>query len=979
MWIAAQLLQTDTSAKEFVREGIEAANAGGGHHMHAGTLHSASHDPVASPRHADHEASESGRDAVLAGPASAPTPVGGGMNASGERDAVLLGAFLRSIRSIVRLRSERDLWDQLGLLLAAHSPATWSAVLARDVNTGDFRTRGGALAHGPAKSILLTDEITTLALDVMANGRPGSHVVLTPEPSFTVFLPVVATERQSFVLLAGHLGADPIPHEWLDAYLALVGLAGTVVDRLRAEQKIAAHEAYLEEVVRQRTADLAAAERQNETDRRQTEEALTEARERLAVTLRSIGDAVIATDTNGRVTLVNRAVEELTGWSQVEAEGKSLFEIFRIIDENTGLPAADPVRAVCETGSVVGLSSHAALLSRDGAVHAVADTAAPILGPRGDTRGVVLVFRDVTEARQAKLERDATVELFRILHSSATGPELVQGVTRFFENQSRCDSVRVRLQGGRECPYYQSRLSSGQLQDGAGRHDVHTTGATGDYARGEIFRCTCGYAVSGVFNRGGTFFTSGGTVWMNKRTPRFRSEGEEDVPGDAPVCDVEAFESSAFFPLRSGGECLGLLELKDRRKDRFSSVEIQAYERLVGHVAPALGKLRAEEAVRASEAALRDADRRKDEFLAVLSHELRNPLAPIRQSLYIMDRVPPGAEQARKAQEIIERQVGHLTRLVDDLLDVTRINRGKIRIQRDRLELGELVRRTIEDHRQTFVTSGIQFDWRFPSEPIWLNADRTRIAQVVGNLLGNAAKFTSAGGRVDLTLERDATTAVLRVQDTGEGITPDMLERLFQPFSQAGQTLARSRGGLGLGLALVKWLVELHGGSVAASSKGTGQGAEFTVRIPIADVAGQEALLGAGNRTGRHRLLVIEDNLDAAESLKQALELMGHHVAVAHDGLQGLVTALEFRPDLLLCDIGLPEVDGFEVARRFLADPQLRRVVLVALTGYARPEDRRRAVQAGYTRLLAKPLTVEALERVLDELLGSFQTEMESV
>jgi PAS domain S-box-containing protein len=364
---------------------------------------------------------------------------------------------------------------------------------------------------------------------------------------------------------------------------------------------------------------------------------------------------------------------------------------------------------------------------------------------------------------------------------------------------------------------------------------------------------------------------------------------------------------------------------------------------------------------------LRESDRRKDEFLAVLSHELRNPLAPIRTSLHVLERTDPGSEQGRRAQAVIDRQVTHLTRLVDDLLDVTRISRGKIQLRRERIELGEVARRTMDDYRVSFEASGIALEGRFGSEYFWVNADATRMAQVIGNLLGNAAKFTPRGGKVEVSLQRGGPQVVVCVRDTGFGIAPEMIGRLFEPFTQAPQDLDRNRGGLGLGLALVKGLVELHGGTVDAASEGPGRGAEFTIRLPL------EAPPEKGTRAARpraaqaRRVLVIEDNVDAADSLKQLLEISGHDVQVAYDGPTGLEVAKRFRPDVVLCDIGLPGMSGYEVAHAFRADGDLRSARLVALTGYAAPEDKQRVAEAGFAEHVAKPPSAEIIERVVDD------------
>ncbi len=373
------------------------------------------------------------------------------------------------------------------------------------------------------------------------------------------------------------------------------------------------------------------------------------------------------------------------------------------------------------------------------------------------------------------------------------------------------------------------------------------------------------------------------------------------------------------------------------------------------------------------EEALREADRRKNEFLAVLSHELRNPLAPIRNSTYILEHCEPGGDQAKRALEVIDRQAAQLAHLVDDLLDVTRITRNKIQLQRHTLELNELVRHTVEDHRTLFDRADVRVEFHPTSRPMSVSADRNRLVQVIGNLLQNAAKFTGRDGETRITISADATErrAVIQVADTGVGMTPELVARLFQPFSQADSTLDRSKGGLGLGLALAKGLVELHGGNITARSAGLGQGAEFVVRLPLAmdDAVAPQA--GASASKGRRRVLIIEDNVDAADSLRDVLGFGEHDVEVAYNGPQGIAKAKEFRPDVVFCDIGLPSMDGFEVARAFRADEALKGVFLVALSGYALPEDVARAQAAGFDRHLAKPTSLEKLEEVLESRPGS--------
>ena len=369
-----------------------------------------------------------------------------------------------------------------------------------------------------------------------------------------------------------------------------------------------------------------------------------------------------------------------------------------------------------------------------------------------------------------------------------------------------------------------------------------------------------------------------------------------------------------------------------------------------------------------AEEALREADRRKDEFLAMLAHELRNPLAPIRNSVQVLKLLGLPDARLELARDMIDRQVTHLARLVDDLLDVSRITRGKILLRKERLDLVPLVRSAVEDHRALLEGTGLELSAQLPNGPVSVAGDPTRLAQVVGNLLHNANKFTDAGGRVSVRLEADGGAAVLSVRDTGIGMDADMLARLFEPFSQADRSLARSRGGLGLGLALVKGLAELHGGGVRASSPGAGWGSEFVVRLPLADAgAGAARLAGAAAGGGPSlRVLIIEDNHDTAESLRLMLTLSGHEAAVAYTGRAGLEAARGFRPEVVLCDIGLPGgMDGYAIARALRADPELFRVVAVALSGYGQEEDQRKARQAGFDHHLTKPARPEELERVL--------------
>jgi PAS domain S-box-containing protein len=367
-----------------------------------------------------------------------------------------------------------------------------------------------------------------------------------------------------------------------------------------------------------------------------------------------------------------------------------------------------------------------------------------------------------------------------------------------------------------------------------------------------------------------------------------------------------------------------------------------------------------------TEEALREAGRRRDEFLAMLSHELRNPLAPITSGLYILEHAAAGGDQARRAVDVIARQTAQLSSLVNQLLDATRLSRSRIELSKRRLDLNQVVGRTIEDHRSLFEQAGVRLEFRSAESPVVLEGDATRLGQVVGNLLQNAAKFTSKGGLASVRVGLEGETATIRVRDDGAGIARDMMDQLFQPFMQGQQTLDRTKGGLGLGLALAKGIVELHGGTVAAASAGPGAGAEFVVRLPTATGPVVSPRQHSAPRvTKRQRILVIEDNLDSASTLREALELLGHETTVAHTGPEGIECARACLPDVILCDIGLPGMDGYSVGRAIRNDSTLKGVRLVALSGYALPEDLERAERAGFDAHLPKPADIEELAALI--------------
>jgi PAS domain S-box-containing protein len=833
------------------------------------------------------------------------------------------------------------------------------------------------------------------------------------------------------------------------------------------------------------------------TNRKKAEAQRQAAEERLLVTLRSIGDAVMATDTDGRVRLMNRVAEKLTGWSETEARGLPLGEVIHLVDEELGAEAENPERKVIERGATVGWAKNKVLVARDGRRIAIADNAAPVQSDTG-LLGVVRVFRDVTAARAADRERELTLEFLRLVNANARMEDLIKASVAFFRERSGCSAVGLRLKAGEHYPYYETSGFPNEFlsHENDLRARDHLGNVLYDSSGNPGLECRCGNVICARVEPREVSLTEAGSFWTNdsgQPPPKAAEPGSGRTIRN--YCHVAGYASVALIPLFVGGDRLGLLQFNDRRKGVFTPETIALWERLASHLAVALARCIAVEALLQSETryrvlfenlldgfahcmmlydeqghptdfvhldvneafkkltgfadvagkratelvpdfrtaapqlfdvfarvartgrperiqffftplalwlnvsayspgpghfialvddittrkrvevereqlveALREADQHKNQFLATLSHELRNPLAPIKNSLHILERVAPDGDQARRAKDVIERQVEQLSRLVSDLLDVTRISRGKVQLERRRLELNDLARHVIEDHRSLFERSELDLHQRLSPIPLFVYADWNRVAQVIGNLLQNAAKFTPRGGNVQVSVSNEpaVSRAIIRVSDDGIGMAPEILARLFNPFMQAEVSLDRSKGGLGLGLALVKSLVEQHGGSVEAHSAGLGQGSEFTVRLPLdltevrADVRAPIVIRGV-----RRRVLVIEDNIDAAESLSEVLQFDEHEVALAYNGPDGIAKARTFRPDFILCDIGLPGMDGYEVARVLRADPSLKDTFLVALSGYALPEDLVRSREAGFDRHIAKPPSLNALEELL--------------
>ena len=691
-------------------------------------------------------------------------------------------------------------------------------------------------------------------------------------------------------------------------------------------------------------------------------EELLQQREWFEVTLSSIGDAVITTDLQCNVTFLNPVAEAMTGWTLDEARGKPLTTVFHVIDEQTLLPIENPVHRVLQENRVVGLANHAALVRRDGNSIAIEDSAAPIRDLKGDLAGAVMVFHDVAERRRSDAAMREETRVLEILNRTGTAIAgeldlglLVQTVT----------DAATQISGAKFGAFFYNVI------DAAGESFLlfSLSGAPREaFEKFGLPRNTP------VFNH--TFIGIGPVRSADiTQDPRY---GQMAPHHGMPKGHLPVRSYLAVPVVARSGEVLGGLFFGHPERDVFTERAERLVLGVASQAAIAIDNARLFDAAQReiasrerAEAALREADRRKDEFLATLAHELRNPLAPIRQAAQISRSSGASDEQKSLSHDVIGRQVLHMSMLLDDLLDISRITRGTLQLRPVACDLATVIDSAVETARPLIDAKGHLFRSEVPAEACTLMADPLRLAQVFANLLTNAAKYTDPGGHISLPAECTEDSVTVYVSDTGIGIPPEAQAQVFEMFAQVQSSQDRSDGGLGIGLALTKGLVEMHGGRIEVSSAGLAAGSEFTVHLPrpaiqrsASPVPNRQPV--RGNRS--QRILIADDNRDAAETLKMILQIEGHDVLVAHDGEAAVAAFASFRPEVAVLDIGMPKLNGYDVARRLRQSSSDRALTLVAVTGWGQDSDKLRAQEAGFDHHFTKPMDPDELIALLPSM-----------
>jgi PAS domain S-box-containing protein len=750
------------------------------------------------------------------------------------------------------------------------------------------------------------------------------------------------------------------------------------------------------------------------------------------VTLSAIGDAVLTTDPEGRVTYMNPVAETLTGWVAGEAHGRPLEEVCRVVNEETRKAIKQPVRKVIETGVVRGMANHTLLIAKDGTERPIDDSAAPVRDEAGDLIGVVMVFRDISEQRRRERAvrdaldyadriidtvRDPLIVLdaeLRVLSASRSfyevfgvGPEETEGRLIYELGTGQWDIPQLRtlledilLKGSsfRDFEVEQSlegigrrrMLLNGRKVDRPGSdselillaiEDITPTWRAGvDFADNrERYRVIVEGATSfAIF----TFDTNGVITSWNRGAEMMLGYGEAEILGRnfrvifTPE-DIEARQAAREmrtaaaegralderWHVKKGGERFWAQGLVMPLKD--DAGETRGFLKIIRDMTE---QRQLEDALKARTAELEEADIHKNEFLAMLAHELRNPLAAIRNAVTLAARSGT-REDLEWSRDVTARQVKNFAHLIDDLLDVSRITQGKIQLRKEVVDAAPILRHAVEAVRPMVEDRKHELLLSFTSTDLRIEADPTRLEQMLVNLLTNAAKYTPSGGRIQLIAGVEGGEFVCRVRDNGVGISPELLPRMFDLFAQADRSLARSEGGLGIGLTLVRSLAELHGGTITATSDGPDRGSEFVLRLPSTlspTAPGLDLPDGPEKIPPRGlRVLVVDDNVDTANGMAKLFRLSGHAVRVAHSGPDAIAAAREHGPEVVILDIGLPGMDGYDVAALLRREEGTREAVIIAVSGYGEEQARSRSGEAGFNHHLIKPVNFETLLTVM--------------
>ncbi len=769
-------------------------------------------------------------------------------------------------------------------------------------------------------------------------------------------------------------------------------------------------------------------------NRTQAAELLAQQTNQLKTTIASIGDGVITTDNQGVITNLNPVAESLSGWPVSEAIGQPLDEVFRIISEDTRQSVANPAQRALAEGITVGLANHTLLIAKDGTERPIDDSAAPIRDGLGEILGCVLVFRDVTERREQENRLRESRQQFEQI--ADTMPQMVwttrpDGYCEYFNRRwyeyfgtTPEESLGYSWIGSLhpdDVEVTQDRWNHSLLTGDPYEVEYRFRSKTGEYRwflnRGHPVRDESGAITQ--------WFGTCTDIEELKQAQKDRNNFVRLANNALDFISMSDGEGNLFYINPAGKNKIGLsdrleqtaislgdlffAEDRDRMINKFlplvwatgtgtTDVRLQPltsadpiwmrYSATVikndkgqpaglAVISQDMSKRRQlEENLRQMASDLSEANQRKDEFLATLAHELRNPLAPIRNGLKIMRQSPDNPKRIEQVRAMMDRQIAQMVRLVDDLLDVSRVSRGSFELSQEKVELAAIIEQAIETSLPVVEAAGHELRMALPQPSVYLYADAVRLIQVFSNLINNASKYSEPGGTITISAKRSEQAVglpaevVVSVKDTGIGIAADMLPKIFDMFTQVEGALARSQGGLGIGLTLVKRLVERHQGSVEAVSSGIGQGSEFIVRLPV--VEGSEAPLPSADDAGAvesdRRILIVDDNEDSAFTLEMLFEITGDRTQTAHDGLAAVVAAKAFRPDVVLLDIGLPKLNGYEVARQIRQQDWGQAMVLIALTGWGQPEDQRKSSEAGFDAHMVKPIDHDALLKLLGEL-----------